>query len=50
MNEELIFIAGFVVGSAMIIFYLCHSKKILSSLEEKYERLVNILSEWQRKI
>lgn len=44
------FVLGFI--SALITYYFIHAKLIqcVRNLEAKYERILDILQEWQKKI
>ena len=54
MSEILMFLAGFVLGGAIIYasmhFHLVKLEGILEEIHLKYESILNAISEWQKKI
>jgi hypothetical protein len=42
-------ILGFACGTGLMMLYLNQVKAIMEELHGKYERLISVISEWQKK-
>ena len=50
MFEALCFVLGFIFGVSSCWYYYNRVHKLLLELDGKYNRLVTLISEWQKKI
>lgn len=44
------FLVGFLLGASLIYLWYQPVQIMVSQLEKRYENLINILSQWQKKI
>jgi hypothetical protein len=50
MLMMILFILGFLFGATLMWLYVKKVHELLESLDEKYERLINIIATWQKKV
>ncbi len=50
MESSLFFVSGLLLGAASMYCFFNRLTKMLMILDKKYDRLIQIVSHWQKKI